>query len=202
MIQYGNNTCTNKGFCIHSQLRNGICNTNNDTQICQFTIKITQDTLYNCTKIGTVRRQTYRTGWAVLLLLQQMSHPLSIRSEWVQKKIAKTIQSSWYKQDNIQRPIQLISVRNSLIYYSKYMENGMCTLQLYCFLLSSCKPSNTEWKNTCKLRACINSIKPNQTYAVSVNSSTFLLCAVNIYRLIDHNKVWAFGNYWASPVKR
>lgn len=25
-------------------------------QICQFTIKITQDTLYNCTKIGTVRR--------------------------------------------------------------------------------------------------------------------------------------------------
>lgn len=79
------------------------------TQSCQLTIRITHNTLYNCTKIGTVRRQTYRTGWAVLLLLQQMSHPLPIRSEWVQKKIAKTIQSLWYKQDNIQRPIQLMN---------------------------------------------------------------------------------------------
>lgn len=77
------------------------------------TIKIAQDTLYNCVKIETVRRQTYRTGSAVLLLLQQMSHPLPTRSEWVEKKIAKTIQSLWYKQDNMQRPIQLI---NSLIY--------------------------------------------------------------------------------------
>lgn len=32
------------------------------TQVCQYTIEITQYTLYYCTKIGTVRRQTYRTG--------------------------------------------------------------------------------------------------------------------------------------------